>query len=109
MGESYIDFGAIGMMAPIFALGLALGGLYRWMVHYHQASKLLGMGLASATIFGASCLESSITKVFGWLVVTTLVSWVVLRFIAPQYISGRGDPALPLSVRPLGARRQGEL
>lgn len=84
MAESYIDFGAVWMMAPIFALGLLLGGFYRWMLGLDR-SRLLGMALATATIFGASFLESNIEKTIGGLVVTMLVSWVVLRFIAPRY------------------------
>ena len=71
------------MMVPIFGLGLLLGGFYRWMLRL-DPSRLLGMALATATIYGASFLESSITKVLGGLVVTMLVSWAVLR-IAPRY------------------------
>ena len=72
------------MMVPIFGLGLMLGGFYRWMLR-RDPSRLLGMALATATIFGASFLESSITKVFGGLVVTMLVSWAILH-IAPRYL-----------------------
>jgi hypothetical protein len=84
MGDSYIDFGAAGMMIPLFGFGLMLGGFYRGMIRLDHA-RLLGMSLATATIFGASLLESSITKTFGGLVVAMLVSWLVLR-IAPRYL-----------------------
>ena len=84
MAESYIDFGAAGMMVPIFGLGLLLGGFYRWMLR-RDTSRLLGMALATAAISGASFLESSITKVFGGLVIAMLVSWAILR-IAPRYL-----------------------
>ena len=50
MAESYIDFGAVGMMVPIFGLGLLLGGFYRWMLR-RDPSRLLGMALATATIY----------------------------------------------------------
>jgi hypothetical protein len=43
------------------------------------------MALATAAISGASFLESSITKVFGGLVIAMLVSWAILR-IAPRYL-----------------------
>jgi hypothetical protein len=79
MGESYIDFGAIGMMGPLLAFGFFLGRLYRWMLN-RDPTRLLGMSLATAIIFGASFLESSITKVFGGLIVATLVSLLVLRY-----------------------------
>lgn len=84
MAESYIDFGKIGMMVPIFGLGLLLGRYYRFMLN-HDPSRLLGMALATATIFEVSFLESSITKVFGGLVISMLASWAVLR-IAPKHI-----------------------
>jgi hypothetical protein len=83
VGESYIDFGAPGMFVPIFGLGLLLGGFYRWMLERDRA-RLLGMALATMTIYGAAFLDSSITKLFGGLVVTMLVSWAILR-IAPRY------------------------
>jgi hypothetical protein len=84
MGEAYIDFGAFGMMVPIFGLGLLLGSFYRLMLR-RDPSRLLGMALATATISGASFLESSITKVFGGLVVAMLVSLAITRF-APRHL-----------------------
>lgn len=90
MGEAYIDFGTVGMMAPIFALGLLLGSFYRWMLRL-DPSRLLAMALATATIYGAAFLESSITKVFGGLIVAMLVSWIILRFIAPRYLPWMGN------------------
>lgn len=87
MGESYIDFGHFGMMAPIFGLGLFLGWFHRWIMSQPYGRGPLGMGLASATLFHAAALESSITKVFGTLVVTMLVAALVVRFAAPRYFS----------------------
>lgn len=85
MGESYIDFGSIGMMVPIFALGFLLGRFYRWMLRMDRSRVFLGMALATATIFTATFLEVSITKLFGGLLVTMLVSWMILRRIAPWF------------------------
>jgi hypothetical protein len=45
------------------------------------------MALATATIYGASDMGLSIRKAFGGLVVMMLVSWALLRFIAPLYLS----------------------
>ena len=85
MAESYIDFGAIGMMVPIFGLGLLLGRFYRSMLRL-DPTRLLGMALATATIYGAAFLDSSITKIFGGLVVTMLVSWAVMRIARQGYL-----------------------
>jgi len=85
IAESYIDFGEAGMMLPIFFLGLMLGRIYRWMLTARNSQGILGMGLGTATCFGATALETSITKSFGGLVVTLLVSWLIIRFVAPLY------------------------
>ena len=85
MAESYIDFGAVGMMFPIFALGYLMGRVYRWMLDIDPSRPLLGMAFATAAIYLALSLESSITKTFGGLVVSILVSWIVLRFGAAYF------------------------
>ena len=87
MGESYIDFGPIGMMLPILALGYALGRVYRWLVVTGPMNGLLGMGMASAALMSFSLLESSITKVFGGFVAALLVIWLLGRFLAPRYLA----------------------
>jgi len=93
MGESYIDFGRFGMMAPLFGLGLLLGGLYRWFVNHRRAQGPLGLSLATVVVANMSALESSITKTFGGLVITTLVAWLVLRYVAPKYFPWVRAPA----------------
>jgi hypothetical protein len=85
MGESYIDFGKVGMMIPIFALGLLLGTVYRWMLTQQYSSKAVGMGMATATLYGASLLETSVTKLLGGLIVAILMSWLLMRFVVPRY------------------------
>lgn len=87
VGESYIDFGPVGMMLPIFAFGWGLGRSYRWMVINHYSRGLLGMALASAVLFNILLLESSITKVFGSLVAGLLVVWLLAIFVFPRYLS----------------------
>lgn len=87
MGESYIDFGPIGMMVPILVLGYALGRTYRWLVVTGPMNGLLGMGMASSALMSFSALESSITKVFGGFVAALLVIWLVGRFVAPRYLA----------------------
>ena len=87
MAESYIDFGPWVMMVPIFALGWLLGRFYRWMVNYPRSRGVMGTGLATATLIQAAYLESSITKMFGGLVVTALIAWLVARWIVPKFYS----------------------
>jgi hypothetical protein len=96
VGESYIDFGTVGMMPAILGFGWLLGRSYRWMAQESAMRGLLGMGLANAVLFGAALLESSITKVFGGLIAAYIVVWLLNRLVFPRYLSwlllaGRGE------------------
>lgn len=89
MAEAYIDFGPWLMMLPILALGWAYGRFHRWMVNYPFASGVIGAGLATATLYPAAYLETSITKLFGGLVVAALVAWLIARLGVPLLSSVR--------------------
>lgn len=93
MAESYIDFGDFWMMAPVFGLGLLLGGLYRWFADHRRARGPLGISLATVVVANMSALESSITKTFGGLVVTALIAWLIIRYVAPKYFPWVCAPA----------------
>jgi hypothetical protein len=85
MAESYIDFGVPGMMAPIFLFGLFCGLIYRRFIKWRASRGLLGMGIATSVFLSAIFLESSITKVFGGLVVNFIVAWMFVVFITPRW------------------------
>lgn len=80
IGESYIDFGAYLMMAPIFMLGLLYGKFYKWMCNYRSVQGVIGMGLATSVLLPTSLLETSITKLIGGVVVSALVAWIFARW-----------------------------
>lgn len=83
MGESYIDFGPVGMFVPIFLLGAYSGWLYRWFVR-RAANPLLGMAVATALLlFLAPLLETSNVKLVGGFTAGFLVL-TVLQAIAGQ-------------------------
>ena len=82
MGESYIDFGAIGMLPVIAAYGYFLGRIYRY---FATSDGLLGMSFATAIIYGAAPFETSITKAFGGIIVKLVVSWLLIRIVIPKY------------------------
>lgn len=86
MGESYIDFGVVGMMVIIFVFGIFLGHIYRWLVNGNRSRGLLGISLSAAILIQSALLESSITSLFGGLIVTLLVVWLFLKFVSPQYL-----------------------
>jgi len=83
MGESYIDFGPIGMFAPILCLGLFYGLIYRFFVSHHPV-KVLGFAMATAIlIFGAYTIETSNVKLVGGNLMSFIVIGSFARFGAP--------------------------
>ncbi len=77
VGESYVDFGPVGMFAPILVLGMLYGAIYRFFVT-RTKHKLLGSALAvSVLVFNAYAIESSNIKLLGGVVAACLVAIVV--------------------------------
>lgn len=83
IGESYIDFGTIGMFAPILLLGVFYGLIYRYFVYSYRL-KLLGFAMATSTlIFGAYNVETSNIKLIGGNLMVFLVLALFAKFVAP--------------------------
>jgi hypothetical protein len=109
VGESYVDYGPVGMFAPIFLLGLFYGLINRFFIT-RTKYKLLGAALAvSVLIFNAYAIETSNIKLVGGVVSVALVSVVIYnlcgRTIANFLVqsparSGFGDP------RPVACRER---
>ncbi len=77
VGESYVDYGPVGMFAPIFLLGLFYGLINRFFIA-RTKYKLLGAALAvSVLIFNAYEIETSNIKLVGGVASGALVSLVV--------------------------------
>lgn len=83
MGESYIDYGPVGMFAPILLLGLFYGFIYRFFV-YHHPVKVLGFAMATAIlIFGAYTIETSNVKLVGGNLMGLLVMGLFAKVAGP--------------------------
>ena len=77
VGESYVDYGPVGMFAPIFLLGLFYGLINRFFLT-RTKYKILGAALAvSVLIFNAYEIETSNIKLVGGVVSVALVSVVI--------------------------------
>ncbi len=85
-GESYIDFGEYGMMAPLFALGALYGWFYRFTLRAPNAGSLFGMALATAILSDSLPAETSITKLVGGLMAAFLLAWLVRKFLIRKYL-----------------------
>ncbi|MSU58688.1 MAG: hypothetical protein EXS35_11015 [Pedosphaera sp.] len=107
VGESYIDFGYVGMFAPIFVLGMFYGWIYR---HFVQVQKIRLMGCALATvilIFGAFNLETSNIKLVGGNLMSFIVMGLFAKFAAPAMWTAltvatrRKQPRRPVAAGPV--------
>jgi hypothetical protein len=84
-GESYIDFGPVGMFAPIFLLGLFYGFIYRFFISY-SPKKIIGFALAvSILVFGAYTIETSNIKILGGNVTDFLAMMVFMKVCGKRF------------------------
>ncbi|GAB5536479.1 MAG: hypothetical protein Rubg2KO_27280 [Rubricoccaceae bacterium] len=79
MGESYIDFGSIGMFIPIFLLGLGWGLIYLFFVR-KAVDPILGYAYSVAILLSAYQLEVASIKLLGGVLMKFIVVAMVFRF-----------------------------
>lgn len=75
--ESYIDFGPVGMMLPIFGVGLAWGLIYRYLLGY-RTLVVYTFAAAVAVLINANQFEIHNVKLVGGVLMGFLVTagWV---------------------------------
>jgi len=100
IADSYIDFGPWLMMLPIMSVGWFMGRYYRWIVSLQWCRGAIGAGLGTAALFQMSSIEISNTKLFGGLIISMLMSWIVAKWVVPMFYS----PEMPAvsSTKPRG-------
>lgn len=84
MAEAYIDFGPVLMYVAIAALGLAMGGIYRWLLSQPGERLIIGAALAPVALMNFHALESSIFKMLPPLVLSVIGCWFILTFLGPR-------------------------
>ncbi len=108
IGESYIDFGRVGMFAPILLLGLFYGGIYRFFVY---SSRHTTLGYATATailIFGAFNLETSNIKLVGGNLMAFLVMALFIKVMGAWLWRIATNPGVTLRPRRARGKAGGE-
>ena len=78
MGESYIDFGSLGMFVPIFLLGLGWGLIYLFFVR-KAVDPILGYAYSVAVLLSAYQLEVATIKLLGGVLMKFIVVGLVFR------------------------------
>lgn len=90
MAESYVDFGPLGMMFPIAAVGLLWGLMYRFFMTRHYP-MVFRMAAATSVLVSANKLEMASVKLLGALVMSFLLTTLFLRYLVPvlvRYLKG---------------------
>jgi hypothetical protein len=85
IAEAYIDFGEYLMVTAILLIGYFYGRLYRWYLGGPATKGLLGFAFIPTVLMQASLLESSFTKVFGGVVVSCLIVWLIGKFAVQRW------------------------
>jgi hypothetical protein len=93
VAESYIDFGPVGMMAPLLLWGVFVGWLYRILVRTTRY-PLVGYGSGTVLVaLGASALEQSNLKMVGAILLGFIVLFLAERFLAPRGLAVLATPS----------------
>lgn len=90
MAESYIDFGMIGMFAPIFLCGLLWGTMYRYFL-IRVPDRLIAYGMVTALLVNANQFEMHSVKLLGGMLMNFLVFAVVAKFVLPKFLARLAD------------------
>jgi hypothetical protein len=86
VAESYVDFGTYGMFAPMLALGLLWGAMYRFFTTRKHIPVIFGYGLTVAVLLNAMFFEIANVKLLGGVVTSFLVAFVVQKFLARKLV-----------------------
>lgn len=95
-GDSYIDFGPVGMMLPIMALALLMSLLYRYLLNW-KLNTILVYSIVTSVMMNIGYFESDIVILIGMLknnwLVSVLFYFTLYRWIN-RYIKQRNGTAL---------------
>lgn len=77
--ESYVDFGKAGMHLVLFAFGLLIGLIYRYVIR-QSPNILIGTAMIIPLFFIIYSYETALDKIFGALLLYFLIYLLVNRF-----------------------------
>jgi hypothetical protein len=93
IAESYIDFGPVFMLVPLFLWGCLIGLVYR---SFMRNARTLLFGFACATtlvVIGAGTIEASNAKLVASLAVNWLPLWAVFAVAGPYVMRHLSVPS----------------
>lgn len=86
MGESYIDFGPIGMFFPIFLLGLFWGYMY-YFFRSRSHTLMTGYAFATALLINAYQFEIASAKLLGGVTSKFIVLAILIKIAEPALVA----------------------
>ncbi len=86
LGELYIDFGYLGGLLAAGALGLIVGGAYRYVRDQRRTSALVAAGLALMVVLPIAYFGTAYIKMVGSFVMTSVVVALMLLVVAPSVL-----------------------
>lgn len=81
-GESYIDFGFLGMFFPLAVYGAIAGAIYRRVLTMKRFVGLISFGLAVPLMMGATHIGSETQKIVGHLILVTIAIYISRTFLS---------------------------
>ena len=66
------------MFPVLLLIGMFYGSIYRFFIRWRRSYGLYGMAIATTVLMSVGPLENSFTKVFGGVIVSLVVAWVLI-------------------------------
>ena len=85
IGETYIDFGELFMFPILFLYWMLMGWFYKFMTSGANIDPLIGMAFVTPVFMECAYLETALPKMVGAVAVYILVSWLIIKYVAPRY------------------------
>jgi hypothetical protein len=94
MAESYIDFGAVFMLVPLFLVGYLIGYLYRQIIK-QSVNIIWGFAMVTPLWLYINCNGMAGTKILGGLIYYFLAFYLFRRYLMKplnDYLLGQAAP-----------------
>lgn len=85
VAESYVDFGQLGMEIALFAFGLLIGWIYKYVM-VGAPNILVGSALVIPLYFEIFAYEKALDKIVGGLFMYLVIILVVKRFLLKPFL-----------------------
>jgi hypothetical protein len=86
IAESYIDFSELFMWFPLYIFGFFIGRMHRWFIDNPNGLGVIGFSFSCSIFLQIGSIGFSSSKLFGGILVSLIIAYLLLCFAAPYYI-----------------------